>query len=183
MTDHHSRKPGPFRTIKGKMQPIYQLWCNIKNRCLNPNYKFRHRYSARGISICPEWIDYEVFYNWATKNGWQRGLTIDRIDNDKGYSPGNCQFITNLKNCVKREITERLRKAASKNVRGNQYTAKPVRCVETGQEFNSAKKASIFIGLADDAVSKAIGRGTRAGGHYWKHIIKGEDKLWKKNQL
>ncbi len=49
--------------------------------------------------MCPEWIHSpEVFINWALINGWIKGLTIDRINNDKNYCPENCRFVTQSEN-------------------------------------------------------------------------------------
>ena len=78
---------------------LYNVWINIKQRCLNknnPNYK---NYGGRGITICDEWInDFVKFQEWSIKNGYQKGLNIDRKDNNKGYSPENCRFITYIEN-------------------------------------------------------------------------------------
>lgn len=78
---------------------LYDVWTNIKQRCLNknnPNYK---NYGGRGITICDEWINNFIkFQEWAIKNGYKKGLNIDRKDNDKGYSPENCRFITYIEN-------------------------------------------------------------------------------------
>lgn len=75
--------------------PLYKVWAAMKDRCLNINNKRYDDYGGRGIDICIEWVKgFEPFYKWAMKNYYQKGLTIERIDNDKGYFPKNCTFIT-----------------------------------------------------------------------------------------
>ena len=51
-------------------------------------------YANRGITVCEEWRHLRNFEEWALSNGWAKGLQIDRIDNDKGYSPDNCRFVS-----------------------------------------------------------------------------------------
>lgn len=78
--------------------PLYHLWAGIKRRTSSSKPQF-YRYSGRGIKMCEEWrSDPQSFIDWAMANGWQRGLEIDRIDNDGDYCPENCRFITKAEN-------------------------------------------------------------------------------------
>lgn len=73
---------------------LYQKWLSMRNRCLNPNATGYENYGGRGIKVCAEWDDYEVFREWAIDQGYKEGLTIDRIDVDGNYEPNNCRFTT-----------------------------------------------------------------------------------------
>ncbi len=93
---------------KRKRTHLYQTWACMKKRCINPKNKYYHRYGGRGITVCKEWRnDYLSFKNWAMDNGYQDNLTIDRIDNNRGYGPDNCQWITNRENIIKGNILNR----------------------------------------------------------------------------
>lgn len=74
---------------------LHHVWRDIKNRCTNPRCKDYPHYGGRGITLYNEWFNNSLaFMHWGMENGWQEGLVIDRIDNDKGYSPDNCRFVT-----------------------------------------------------------------------------------------
>ena len=84
----------------GKSQhPLYVVRYEMIARCHNPNNKSYRYYGGRGITVCEEWRgDPRAFIDWALSCGWELGLHVDRIDNDGGYSPENCRFITRTQN-------------------------------------------------------------------------------------
>ena len=87
--------------------PLYKVWKAMKSRCLNLNDKRYARYGGRGITICHDWIaDYAQFERWALENGYDAGLTIDRIDNDENYCLENCRFVTIKKNNRNNSMTK-----------------------------------------------------------------------------
>ena len=79
---------------------LHSIWSNMKQRCNNSNSPVFYRYGGRGIKVCDEWDRcFDSFKKWATGNGYSDSLTLDRINNDKGYSPDNCRWVDMRTQC------------------------------------------------------------------------------------
>ncbi len=74
---------------------LYRIFNGMKTRCYNQNHHSYVNYGGRRVTICEEWLDdYQVFRTWALDNGYRENLSIDRIDFDGNYKPGNCRWVT-----------------------------------------------------------------------------------------
>lgn len=91
------------RFIDEQDKHIYSIWKGMNKRCNNKNCKDYRWYGAKGIKVCDDWREYLNFRKWAISNDFAVGLTIDRLDVSKDYSPSNCQWITQSENSKKRQ--------------------------------------------------------------------------------
>lgn len=97
------RKPTHGGCVGGKLTPLYSRWSSMKARCHSSTCQKYGRYGARGITMCKEWRDsFRAFERWSLENGFLPELQIDRINNDRGYSPKNCRWITGIENQANR---------------------------------------------------------------------------------
>ncbi len=126
--------------------------------------------------MCQKWLDSpQEFIQHCVDIGWNPELTIDRIDNEGNYEPGNLQAVTQHENLKNRKATLSRVMAAKENVvKAWAAGLKPVRCLETGEEFPTLKAAGEYVGRKQANVTKAIERNGTCGGRHFEFITKRE---------
>lgn len=164
----------------------------MKQRCYNPKNSEYKNYGARGIGICEEWLSNpDSFFEWGVLNGYEKGLTIDRIDVNRGYEPENCRWATmaeqqsNKRSNVMVEcngemvtlaeasrrigISEsavwmRIKREIQVDMEPYKWEKPVIR--DAGAIFHSVKEAAKSVGVHDTKVS-AVCKGNRktTGGH------------------
>ena len=97
-----NKKRGDWSRTHGQSGTVlYKVWKTMRQRCMNPNDTNYFRYAGRGIGICERWDKYELFYSDMAPS-YKTGLQLDRRDNNKGYSPENCHWVTRSQNMSNR---------------------------------------------------------------------------------
>lgn len=96
-----TENPAWFRHGHAKTR-LYQTWLGMRKRCSSPDHASYRYYGGRGIKVWSAWQNFPTFEKWALSNGYSEGLQIDRIDNDKGYHPSNCRWVTRWEQSINR---------------------------------------------------------------------------------
>lgn len=123
------------------------VWYGMRKRCYNnypKGYGYNSWYRDKGIKICDEWLNnFSAFEKWAIENGYEKGLSIDRIDRDKDYEPNNCRWVSLSENS---KHANHDRQEKGKSGSGGRYSIaevyygnRPYRIVEIGFSLSEAK--------------------------------------------
>ena len=125
--------------------PLNRLWRCIKERCSNPNSKSYRWYGAKGVRMCESWAaSFASFYDWATSNGYRKGVLIDRIDPEGGYSPENCRFVNAQESAQNRS-----------GIKLNATKVKAIRIAVT-TKIMSVEEVAKFFGIHKETVKRVL---------------------------
>ena len=102
MSKHKGR---PTHGLFNDNRELYMKWNAMVDRCYRPSNIAYPKYGAKGITVCDDWRTFAPFATWAFANGWKAGcdLSVDRIDNAKGYYPANCRIATRSQQALNRK--------------------------------------------------------------------------------
>jgi len=155
---------------KSKNKRLYGIWVDMRHRCRNPNYKQFKNYGGKGVMVCEEWDSFEVFWNWALKSGYADNLTIDRIDSNGNYCPENCRWLTKSENSKNSTANwSWVRENRHLQVGKNHPNAIAVKCVETGEVFETVKDAGKYINKRHSNIYTVLNNPNRTvGGYHWQ---------------
>lgn len=86
---------------------LREIWRGMHKRCEVPTCRDWPKYGGRGITVCKEWSDFDTFYAWAISHGYAPDLTLERVAVNRGYSPGNCTWISRKAQAYNRRTNKR----------------------------------------------------------------------------
>lgn len=134
---------GRFKAKHGmRNTPEYRTWSDMKNRCLNPRVRSYSNYGGRGITVCKEWVEsFEEFFKYVGPR--PDGYSLDRIDTDGNYEPGNVRWVTNR---------------SQQNNKRNTFFV-----MFDGQKISASEYARA-VGMKPDTVHARIRRGLKLDG-------------------
>lgn len=92
----NTRHGGSRRNVPYEERRLYSIWHGMKQRCENQRCSSYKDWGGRGIRVCDEWHDFAYFQQWALSNGYDKSLSIDRIDVNGNYEPSNCRWCTKI---------------------------------------------------------------------------------------
>ena len=129
---------------------LYSIYNWIKRRCYDETCLRFMDYGGRGIQMCAEWLNenegFDSFVTWSLRNGYSENLTIDRIDVNGDYSPGNCRWLTH------REQNLNKRDTLWVDFKGERITLKEL-CEREGVTYDTVHNRIYVLGWS---VEKAV---------------------------
>ena len=97
----------PTKTHGKTKHPLYNTWLGMRKRCSNPNHKSYRDYGAKGIKVCPEWDDFEVFLK--DMGPRPKGYSLDRINPYGDYEASNCKWSSTMEQSINKKSHQDLR--------------------------------------------------------------------------
>lgn len=146
------------------------VWYGMRSRCYRESSAGYRYYGGRGIRVCDAWRDEsDAFMGWGLANGYALGLTLDRIDPDKDYSPDNCRWIPRSENSARARVTQARRAASRGNIltahkSAHEATRSTIVCEATGQEFRGQRSLAAHLGVGRKAVAGIMAKGETPDG-------------------
>ena len=132
---------------------LYYIWQAMKGRCFCKSNKYYKDYGGRGITVCKEWGDYQVFKEWALNNGYDENApkwacTLDRRDNNGNYEPDNCRWVNESMQMFNRRW------------KGNAAGARGIHITPKGryQAIIQVKRKPIYLGTFDTVIEAVNAR-------------------------
>lgn len=152
--------------IKGATTPagkrihpkLYRVWIGMRERCNNPKRDYWKWYGGKGIAVCNDWQNYAMFRAWAVSNGYQKGLTLDRIDGNGDYMPHNCRWATRKTQWANRD------KLAPQGIEHGQAKLTEANVIEIRSSTKTYASLAAAYGVSVSTIAAVKWRRT------WKHV-------------